>query len=91
LFAWIGSLISTLASSNADAIKAAVVLGNMGFAALSLFLLGGGIYNKEIDKYIRLGMVIMGAYIVVTIMSTLTSGLTSQMSNLFSSLPGYPG
>jgi len=88
LFAWIGSLIFTLASSNGDAIKAAMVLGNIGFAALSLFLLGGGIFNKEIDKYVRVGMVIMGAYIAVITLN-MTSSLMSAMSSSLSSYLSY--
>jgi len=84
LFAWIGSLIATLGTTT-DTMKAAIVLGNIGFAVLSLFLLGGGIFNKEIDKYIRVGMVIMGAYIVVTTLSTMSS-LVSMMSSMMSSL-----
>jgi len=77
LLAWIGSIIyifgAITAIPNMDAIKAALVLGFIGFAALGLFLLGGGIFNKEIDKYVRVGMVVMGAYIIVATMNLLGS------------------
>ena len=82
LFAWIGSIIFTFGTTSQDAIKAAMVIGNIGFAALGLFLLGGGIFSKEIDKYVRVGMVIMGAYIVVStlnIMGSLMSMISSTL------------
>jgi hypothetical protein len=73
LLAWIGSVIFTFGTTSQDAIKAAMVLGNIGFAALGLFLLGGGIFSKEIDKYVRVGMVIMGAYVIVTTLNIMSS------------------
>lgn len=73
LFAWIGSIIFTFGTTSQDAIKAAMVIGNIGFAALGLFLLGGGIFSKEIDKYVRVGMVIMGAYVIVTTLNIMSS------------------
>lgn len=85
LFAWIGSIIyifgAIAAIPNLDAVKAALVLGFIGFAALGLFLLGGGIFNKEIDKYVRVGMVIMGAYVVITTLNVMGS-LMSMISML---------
>jgi len=83
LFAWIGSIIFTFGTTSQDAIKAAMVLANMGFAALSLFLLGGGIFNKEIDKYVRVGMVIMGAYVAVATLNimNLLMSMFSQYSS----------
>ena len=88
LFAWIGSIIYIFGAiatiPNLDAIKAAMVLGNIGFAALGLFLLGGGIFSKEIDKYVRVGMVIMGAYIVV-----ITLNIMSSLMSMFSTLSHY--
>ena len=84
LLAWIGSVIFTFGTTSQDAIKAAMVLGNIGFAALGLFLLGGGIFNKEIDKYIRVGMVIMGAYIVV-----ITLNIMSSLMSMISTLSRY--
>jgi len=86
LFAWIGSIIyifgAITAIPNLDAIKASLVLGFIGFAALGLFLLGGGIFNKEIDKYVRVGMVVMGAYIIVATMNLLGSLMSLYSSYL---------
>lgn len=82
LFAWIGSIIFTFGTTSQDAIKAAMVIGNIGFAALGLFLLGGGIFSKEIDKYVRVGMVIMGAYVIVTTLNIMSS-LMSLISRVY--------
>lgn len=82
LFAWIASVIFTFGTTSQDAIKAAMVIGNIGFAALSLFLIGGGIFNKEIDKYVRVGMVVMGAYIIVATMNLLGSLMSLYSSYL---------
>ncbi len=83
LLIWIGSIIFTFASG--DALKAASVLNSLGLAAISMFLLGGGLANKNIDKYVRLGMILGGALILLSLVS---SGMSS-FSSLQNLLKGY--
>ena len=42
LFAWIGTVIIVFASGSANV---AILLSSIGFAAMSFFLVGGGIWN----------------------------------------------
>jgi hypothetical protein len=83
LLIWIGSIIFTFASG--DALKAASVLSSLGLAAISMFLLGGGLANKNMDKYVRLGMILGGALILLSLVS---SGMSS-FSALQNLLKGY--
>ena len=59
LFAWIGRNIAV--GGGFGLISVATYIRSLGFFAMSLFLMGGGIVNKDIDKYVRLGMIIAGA------------------------------
>ena len=88
LFAWIGIVIGIFASGSANI---AMLLSSMGFAAMGLFLIGGGIWNSRINKFVRLAMVLMGIYLVVTALSgaaAMMSSLSGYLSN-FSSMTGY--
>lgn len=88
LLIWIGSIIFTFASG--DALKAALVLDYLGLAAICIFLIGGGLANKNMDKFVRLGMIIGGASLLAIFVSlSMTSSMTSYLSSLSGLLGGY--
>ena len=58
LLAWIGVLIGTFSDGNGDI---ATFLNSTGFAAMGLGLAAGGVWNRRINMYARLGMVGIGA------------------------------
>ena len=65
LLAWIGVIVGIFSRSNTDI---ATFLNTTGFAGIGLILIGAGIWNKKIDIYIRLGMLIIGgASIILTV------------------------
>lgn len=66
LLAWIGVIIVTFARLSSDV---ALLISSIGFAAIGILLVCGGIWNKKIDKFARLGMVVIGAYVLVQTMS----------------------
>ena len=76
LLAWIGGLILIFAPLSGNI---AFLLSSMGFAAIGLLLVGGGIWNKKIDKFARLGMIIIGAYSIVQTVSV--TGLITNIAN----------
>ena len=78
LFVWIGVIINTFATGS---VNIATLLSSMGFGAMGLMLVGGGIWNKKIDKFARLGMVGIGAYTIVQTMS-IAGSITSIFSGL---------
>ena len=78
LLAWISLLIVIFAS---DSSNVAAVLNSIGFIAIGLLLMGGGIFNNNIDKNVRLAMVLIGGYIIL-----MSLGLTAIMSGYYSSL-----
>ena len=57
LFAWIGEIVARFTIY----LGAGWVLNSLGFVFVGLFLTGGGIINKDIDKYVRLGLIVGGA------------------------------
>ena len=63
LIAWIGKILTTFYIGTAA--NAGNVLHSIGFAGVGLLLFGGGFLNKDIDKYVRMGMVIIGGFILV--------------------------
>jgi len=74
LFAWIGIVIMVFTSGSANI---AILLSSIGFAAMGFFLVGGGIWNSKVDKFVRLAMVLMGLFLVIQSLSVtgLYSGL----------------
>jgi hypothetical protein len=73
LLAWIGVIIYIFANNYSNI---AGLLSSLGFAIMGLMLLGGGIWNKKIDTYARLAMVIIGGFLIangVSILSSLSS------------------
>jgi uncharacterized SAM-binding protein YcdF (DUF218 family) len=75
LFIWIGVIISTF-STDLTGWRAAQTLNSLGFSVVGIFLIGGGIANDNMDKYIRLGMIVIGVYMITSVLS-LTSLLSS--------------
>jgi hypothetical protein len=88
LLAWIGVLIGIFSSSNADI---ATFLNTSGFAGMGLILIGAGIWNKKIDKYVRLGMLVIGgaAIIWAVSVSAIQMGSLSSFYNQFGNIPGF--
>jgi len=87
LLAWIGALLVTFSNYN----TAGSFIGMTGLAGIGLILLCGGFLNNKFDKYIRLGMIVIGGYILVTAIissSNPASGVTSSLSSLFGNIPG---
>jgi len=68
LFIWIGVIILTF-SSDVTGIRAAQTLNSLGFFLVGAFLIGGGIVNDLMDKYVRLGMIVIGVYMVTVVLS----------------------
>ena len=87
LLIWIGSIVTILGAS-LDAYKASIVLSSLGIAAMGVFLVGGGIANKNIDKYVRLAMIIGGVLLLTGLFSIATLGLSSGSISSLSSLFG---
>ena len=57
LLAWIGEIVARFTIY----LGAGWVLNSLGFVFVGLFLTGGGIINKNIDKFVRLGLIVGGA------------------------------
>lgn len=74
LLAWIGIILANFAGSAGNTING--VLSPTAFAGIGLLVFGGGFLNKNIDKYVRMGMVIIGGFIIVYGISGLTIGFT---------------
>jgi len=83
LLAWISLLIAVFASGSSDV---AIVLNSIGFIFIGLLLIGGGIFNKNIDKYVRLAMTLIGGYIILMSLS-----LSTIMMGSYSSILGGLG
>jgi hypothetical protein len=83
LLAWISLLIAIFASGSSNI---AFVLNSIGFVGIGFLLVGGGIFNNNIDKYVRLAMVLIGGYIILmslglSLMGTYSS-LLSRLGNI---------
>ena len=81
LFIWIGVVISTY-STDATGWRAAQTLNSLGFSLAGVFLIGGGIINDKMDKLIRVGMIVIGVYMITSVLS-----LTSLLSSIQSLIP----
>ncbi|MGF3555326.1 MAG: zinc-ribbon domain-containing protein [Thermoplasmatota archaeon] len=79
LLAWISLLIMVFASGSSNI---AIVLNSIGFTCIGLLLTGGGIFNNNIDKYVRLAMVLIGGYIILMSLS-LTATMLGTYSQIF--------
>jgi hypothetical protein len=93
LFIWIGIIIAAFSSDN---YSWAVLVSSLGFTGIAMFLLCGGIWNRTLDKYVRIIMIIIAGIILVTVLSWVltisiqTSDLSSYFQSIFSSIPDYP-
>jgi hypothetical protein len=75
LFIWIGSVVLTF-STDLTGYRAAQTLSSLGFFITGVFLIGGGIVNDTMDRYVRVGMVVIGVYMITSVLA-LTSLLSS--------------
>jgi len=75
LFIWIGAIVLTF-STDLTGYRAAQTLNSLGFFITGVFLIGGGIVNDAMDKYVRVGMVVIGVYMITSVLA-LTSLLSS--------------
>lgn len=69
---WIGRLISLFGGGGETAWKASTVFRDLGIVFLSGMLICGGIVNRNIEKSIRVAMVVMGALLIFLIASPIT-------------------
>ncbi len=81
LFIWIGAIVLTF-STDVTGYRAAQTLSSLGFFITGAFLIGGGIVNDSMDRYVRVGMVVIGAYMITSVLA-----LTSFLSRLVSLYP----
>jgi vacuolar-type H+-ATPase subunit I/STV1 len=75
LLIWIGVIVLTF-SSDYTGIRVAQVLNSLGFFAAGAFLIGGGIVNDSMDRFVRLGMIVIGVYMITSVLA-LTSLISS--------------
>jgi hypothetical protein len=68
LLIWIGALILPF-STDLTGLRAAQTLNSLGFFIVGAFLIGGGIVNDTLDKYIRMGMIVIGVYMITAVLS----------------------
>ena len=65
LLIWISQLIG-IYGTGTDALKIKLVLRGLGMLLSSGALIGGGILNKNIDKFARFGMILGAVWLLVT-------------------------
>jgi ABC-type multidrug transport system permease subunit len=68
LFIWIGAIVLTF-STDLTGYRAAQTLNSLGFFITGVFLIGGGIVNDAMDKYVRVGMIVIGAYMITSVLA----------------------
>jgi len=68
LLIWVGSLVLTF-STDMTGYRAAQTLNSLGFFITGVFLIGGGIVNDSMDRYVRVGMVIIGVYMITSVLA----------------------
>lgn len=64
LLIWIAQLIG-IYGTGTDALKIKLVLKGLGVMLSSGALIGGGILNKNIDKLVRFGMVLVAGLLII--------------------------
>jgi len=87
LLIWIGAIWWGFASADADldtTYELQLLVNSFGFMILSISLLGGGIFNKNIDKHVRSAMVIIGGFVLAWTMSIISHLSTFSFYNPFS-------
>jgi len=86
LMAWIGALIANFTSYASQG----SFVGTTGLAGIGLILLCAGFLNNKFDKYIRLGMIVVGGYILVTALASISnpaSGISNAFGSVFNNIP----
>ena len=73
LLAFIGNIILLIGQS--WSITADNVLDLLGFTMIGFLLLGGGLVNRNINHFVRAGMIAIGGYMLVTVL--VSTGLSS--------------
>jgi len=76
LLIWIGVIVFTF-STDVTGYRAAQTLSSLGFFITGAFLIGGGISNDSMDRYVRVGMIVIGVYMI-----TMVLALSSHLSSL---------
>jgi len=77
LLAWVGGIIFIF-STDLTGFRVAMVINSLGFAGMGIFLIGGGIANNKMDKFVRLGMILGGTFLIgVSLVVSLSSLLTA--------------
>lgn len=74
LLAWIGTVLSAfwgttvtaggITVSTGSGATANTIMDSIGFGGIAVLLVGGGLFNKKIDQYIRAGMIVAGGLIL---------------------------
>ena len=80
LFIWIGVIVLTF-STDLTGHRAAQILNSLGFFITGVFLIGGGIVNDAMDKYVRVGMVVIGVYMITSVLAL--SSLLSSIGSIY--------
>jgi len=80
LLSWIGSLLVVFGVNG----SIGSFLTGFGFVGGGFILFGGGFLNKGIDKYVRLGMILIGGYMII-------SGVTAGSSSIAGLVNTYTG
>lgn len=68
LLIWVASLVATFVTGT-DAAKATTALKNTGVSLISVMLISGGVANVKIERPVRIAMVVMGAIILLVLVS----------------------
>jgi hypothetical protein len=63
LLLWIGALLRNFAGGTGSTING--IFSPTAFAGIGLLAFGGGFLNKKIDKYVRMGMIVIGGLMIV--------------------------
>jgi len=58
LLLWIGTLLRNFAGGTGSTING--ILSPTAYAGIGLLAFGGGFLNKNVDRYVRMGMIILG-------------------------------
>ena len=71
LLLWVASLVAIFGTGS-DAFKAMKTLENTGVALISVMLISGGVANSQIERAIRIAMVVMGAIVLLVLVGIIS-------------------
>ncbi len=80
LLIWVGALVLTF-STDLTGYRAAQTLSSLGFFITGVFLIGGGIVNDSMDRYVRVGMIVIGVYMITSVLAL--THLLSSIASLY--------